>query len=406
MSPPRTAVSGQFRPPARQLRPRDIGSCVEAASCLPIDPKVLKVPEALLDKIRGAQKVLIVAHTNPDIDAIGSALSLAALTRHLKKRVDVCIDDTLGFQGSKLDYKSDIKRAGALAGKAWDVAIVVDVAASRRIGGGWALLERADHVVVVDHHHANRNDDIIQRCREKCTAWVDGDLDASALQVAAIASRLLTGLTLTKAEQRAIYGPALAGIWTDTRAGSRDNMQKVTPAIFKHCLIASGLTIPKVIDSFATKIPQRLRDLANDNRSFAEVPHEDIMILRAPAEAYKDFGDQVYAIFPQASDRDVVNILRERAERWMHHGHKCVALVVEPTNGRVLVSLRAANGSARHIANALGGNGHDAAAAATVYGQNLDDVIRWVQQLAEGKQQTLKRQRAIPVKTLHPSQLS
>ena len=51
--------------------------------------------EAAAEKLLAAQKLLITAHVNPDGDAIGSALALAAFLRGRGKEATVMIDDRL-----------------------------------------------------------------------------------------------------------------------------------------------------------------------------------------------------------------------------------------------------------------------------------------------------------------------
>ena len=47
------------------------------------------------EKLMAAKKLLITAHVNPDGDAIGSTLALAALLRTKGKEATVMIDDKL-----------------------------------------------------------------------------------------------------------------------------------------------------------------------------------------------------------------------------------------------------------------------------------------------------------------------
>ena len=47
------------------------------------------------EKLMAAKKLLITAHVNPDGDAVGSTLALAALLRSKGKKATVMIDDKL-----------------------------------------------------------------------------------------------------------------------------------------------------------------------------------------------------------------------------------------------------------------------------------------------------------------------
>lgn len=374
------SVPATFRLPRLQERPANFHVAVADPHFVGVDPGVLDVPQGLLDKIRAAKSVLVVAHAQPDIDCVGSALSLNATLRLLGKQVDVCIDDQLGINGGKLDMHGTIQRAHALADKTWDLAIVVDVGNSNRINGAGGLLKSANDVLVIDHHPESHRDDIRKHFRSN-DSWVDGSLNASALQVTAIASRLLAGRSLTIPQLRAIWRPALAGMCTDTKFGAHDSVEAITPAIFKYGLAATGLSIDAITQSFDVAIPKYFTDIVDDTRNFKVVQTDRIKMLVASADAYKRLKTEFRKEFPTATDRDVTDVMRTVMNSWFANGHSLCAIVAELGSG-ILVAPRSRNGAAGALARKLGGAGHDSAAAATIYGTTLDEVVKRVIQAA------------------------
>lgn len=346
-------------------------------------PGFLPVPPELLSTLRNAKSVLIVAHTSPDIDCVGSALSLAATCKVAGKQVDVCIDDHLGASGTKLDKFQWVKRATELQGKEWDVAIVVDTSSEGRIGGAKYLLRKAGEVVVVDHHEpdAVASRDLVNIYPSKAH-WVNSNLDASALQVTAIAERYFAGATLNSNQLKAIHGPALAGMTTDTKWGSLPGMSPMTPHAFKYGLAMSGLSTDDVKNSYDVQIPQSVRDLAQDPRLIKQAGNDDIRVLKVTALAYEEISARVRRAVPGASDREVTGVLRENADRWVKRGGAKAAAVAIQLDDSVLVTLRSSNGSAHMIATKLGGGGHMDAASCRVRNQTLDQVVQNVIRLA------------------------
>ena len=51
------------------------------------------VPSVVIDRLRGARKVLSVSHENPDADTLGASLAIVAIVESMGGRADaVCTD--------------------------------------------------------------------------------------------------------------------------------------------------------------------------------------------------------------------------------------------------------------------------------------------------------------------------
>ena len=58
-----------------------------------LTPYLAAVPDAVVDRLRGARRVLVVSHENPDADTLGAALGVVQLVEALGGTADpVCSD--------------------------------------------------------------------------------------------------------------------------------------------------------------------------------------------------------------------------------------------------------------------------------------------------------------------------
>lgn len=111
----------------------------------------------LITAIESAQRVLIIAHVNPDADALGSALALQLSLTAVGKSVAVSVG-TPGFsvpRALRWLPGSDGVVAPEALGEAEDLVIAVDCAAADRLGELLARARSAPTFAVVDHHKSN-----------------------------------------------------------------------------------------------------------------------------------------------------------------------------------------------------------------------------------------------------------
>lgn len=114
----------------------------------------------VLRALTSAQRVVVVAHVNPDPDALGSSIALAsALAEHRGIPAFVTFDAdpfvvprSLAWLPGMADYVVD-------PGTAWSVApdavVAVDCAAPDRLGSLLVRAQAAPTFAVIDHHRSN-----------------------------------------------------------------------------------------------------------------------------------------------------------------------------------------------------------------------------------------------------------
>jgi phosphoesterase RecJ-like protein len=103
------------------------------------------------DKIINAKNILLVAHINPDGDALGSELSLYPILKKLNKKVTV-------FNATKplpqyLDFLPNFNKITDKLPKNIDLTIAFDCGSFDRLG----IEEKGEFLINIDHHISNTN---------------------------------------------------------------------------------------------------------------------------------------------------------------------------------------------------------------------------------------------------------
>jgi bifunctional oligoribonuclease and PAP phosphatase NrnA len=158
--------------------------------------------QAVADTLRAADKVVVVAHENPDGDALGSMLGATLGLRDLGKDVVMYLVGTAPTPAEYafLDLRDLTRELPADLGER--VVLAVDCANTRRIGEDTSIVDGAKLVLNVDHHHDNS--------RFGDVALVVDDASSTAEIVRDILSAL--GVELTPEIAEALY----VGLVTDT----------------------------------------------------------------------------------------------------------------------------------------------------------------------------------------------
>ncbi len=376
----RTPAACVSEPEIRERR--DFKAAMADASFRGIDPAAgIPVPGDLLASFKDAKRILLVGHINPDHDTVGGTLTLARALRVLGKHVDICIDDELSHTHQRFAEPGEIKRASELVKHKWDLAAVVDVASSNRIGDARDLLKNARSLVCVDHHEPHDRDDLDRRFRAK-TVWQDEQFDAASVQVCAITERLLGGLTVTAQQKKHIYGPALAGMCTDTAWGTRDSGAPITAHVFKHVAAASGIDIPYLAGKLRFTVPNALRaaidfqpnlikrQIWGDNRR--------VSVVSVNRSGWNQLLKAARAENPAFAERDLMQVLKSEMAT-STRATSCCALVVQQ-DFSTLLCTRSSDGRARQLADKFRGGGHRDAASANIYGvESFDAALHEVE---------------------------
>jgi phosphoesterase RecJ-like protein len=181
--------------------------------------------EAVLDAIRGAQRLTVICHENPDADTLGAGLALQVAAERLGKTAEVVAADGVPPFLAGLPGAETVRRTPGLEP---DIAVVVDGSLSRtgaivRDCADWLARAR---VVNIDHHVSNDGSEVV-------AAFVDPDAAATCEMVAQLLPDL--GVKL----DREIATVLAAGIVQDTHTFSHPNATPTTLRVMAD-LVAAG----------------------------------------------------------------------------------------------------------------------------------------------------------------------
>ncbi|MFO7546111.1 MAG: DHH family phosphoesterase [Trueperaceae bacterium] len=280
--------------------------------------------------------IVIVAHVDPDGDALGSTLALRRALDALGKQVLLPMEPPryLAFLAEDGELSPALPElpTGTLL-------IVLDVADRDRVWG--APVHGAERVVNIDHHGTNdRFGDLVV---------VEPGKAATALLIKELIEAL--GVAWTPA----IATPCLTGILTDTgnfRYANTDH--EVLDAAGD--LIDQGVAYAELTDRLQWRHPNYFQTLGRVMQTVRFALDGQLVMadytadMRTDAEAADDDSDDFVGIIRYAEGAKVAVLLKERGET-------------------VKVSVRTRDGaSAQAICIELGGGGHVAAAGATIQG--------------------------------------
>jgi len=156
---------------------------------------------ALAEVVRGNSNFLLVSHTNPDGDSLGSQLALAFALHSLGKSAVLYSEDKIPdnylFLLGKNQFVAELP-----AVEGFDVVFVLDCSELERVGKNYLEIGRAKTLLGIDHHHSHK---------DFCTlALVEETASSTAELTLEVIEEL--GVAITPAIANAIY----AGILTDT----------------------------------------------------------------------------------------------------------------------------------------------------------------------------------------------
>ncbi|MCB2186027.1 MAG: bifunctional oligoribonuclease/PAP phosphatase NrnA [Deltaproteobacteria bacterium] len=296
--------------------------------------------------IQDARSVLVVAHQDPDGDALGSTLGLAHLLRALGKEVHVYSagplpEEYLFLPG--MAWLAPLPPAAAV-----DLAVLLDCHQTGRTGPeSGPYLDAVARGAVVDHHRG--------QSEYGQAAWLDTSYAATAGMLIDLARE--AGWPLTPEAATCLF----TGLQTDTGSFRYSN---TTPRTFRQAaeLVEAGADVWGISQEVYATRPRRIHLLSRMLESMSL--HQDGRL----ALARVSLAD-LAACQCQAQDLEqVVETLRTIP------GVEVAALLRELPGQRVKISLRSrGRQDVSGLALKLGGGGHRNAAGAKVDG-SLDQV--------------------------------
>lgn len=314
--------------------------------------------EGVARLVEGARTIAICAHTSPDGDALGSNLALAQLIR-LRwpgREVTSLLADagpmprTYRFlSGSEtLVHACDYHEAP-------DLFICVDLSTPGRLADGEAVMRRAAHVAVIDHHPA------------PARFWEEGVVRPGAAAVGVLIFELAgqLGVAVTPSMAQALF----CAVATDT---GRFQYQNADAEAFEvaSALVAAGASPAEV--SLHVYQSDRVNYMHLEARVMGRVrTFEDGLI----AYSYATRADlEATHVDPSECD-GLIDLVR------CVDGSEVALFLKEVDGGRTRGNLRSKSAlDVSPVAQALGGGGHPAASGFT-YDGDLDQTFSAVMPL-------------------------
>ena len=110
---------------------------------------------AVAEALRSNDRFIVTTHENPDGDALGSLLATTFALRELGKDADMYLFGEVPIPNEYefMDFAGIVR--GPNPDSSGQVVVALDCANERRLGPETTLLEKAQLVVDIDHHHDN-----------------------------------------------------------------------------------------------------------------------------------------------------------------------------------------------------------------------------------------------------------
>lgn len=291
----------------------------------------------IFDEIKIANKILLLAHENPDGDAIGSLMAMYHMLKDLGKNVLVVVPEI----PPAFLYLNGINNILSKTDDTFDLGIVVDCANKERIGQINNEFSNCKKTIVIDHHISNSRYGDINYVEE---------LTASCTQVLYYLFKKWN-INITNDIGEAI----ITGCLTDTSGFRNNNVDKNTFMMAAE-LMDIGIDINKIYY------------LAVSKKSMAQY-----LLMKMTLDRLEMFEDGKIA-FSYISEEDFANVgaLPGDHEGLVDLGRNIggveVSIFMREDDG-YRVSFRSnGNIDVNEIAKKFGGGGHKMAAGAKIDG--------------------------------------
>ncbi len=310
--------------------------------------------EAVQKLLSRAQRPLLLAHQQPDGDALGATLGLMHLLAEQGKAPLVYsagpIPEEYEFLPGLNQLLTEVPSAGDI-----DLAVVLDCHEAMRTGrASGDFLQNFEPVAIVDHHQG--------QAELGQAAWVDPSYAATCEMLAVLAGEM--GWSLTAEAATCLF----VGLQTDTGSFRYANTTPLSFQVAARLEEAGAEVWPISQEVYATR-PQRLKLLGRIMDSLWTSPDGALAVSQV---RLKDLAAL------QAGPQDLeqaVEMIR------LIPGVEAAALLREVSTGGVKVSLRSRGQvDVARVAMSLGGGGHKNAAGVTLEG-SLKKVRKQIQEL-------------------------
>jgi phosphoesterase RecJ-like protein len=299
--------------------------------------------QEIAERLRSAQKIVVIAHIRPDGDAVGSVMGLALSLRAMGKTVIPMLEDVVPDHLLFLPDSAEIVPPGDRIDA--DLVVAVDTANQERIGArSCALLKQVPEWINIDHHGTNPG----------YGTW--NHVDASVPATGQLIYELLKvgDFPITDAVRQNLY----VAISTDTGSFQYPSTMARTHEIAAEMLAAgldSGRLCQLTYETFPVRRIHLLRAVLNE------------MQFRAEGRVVSWQFTQATAVAAGAKSGDsegLIDTLR------MIDSVVSAVLFEELPDGKVRVSVRSKDTrlNVSDVCGQFGGGGHRAAAGARMSG--------------------------------------
>jgi bifunctional oligoribonuclease and PAP phosphatase NrnA len=310
--------------------------------------------EKISDILKNNDSFIILTHSYPDGDAIGSSIAFYRLLLNMGKKAYIVCDSEMPYQYKFLPYANKvIKDISSLPIKNKYVALFLDCADIKRIKiDEEKLKENANYIINIDHHLGNTNFGQIN--------IIDSSKSATAEIIFSFFDRCFK-----KYFDREIAESLYTGILTDTGKFQYSNTTKEVHRIVS-LLLEYDINPSNIFSNIYENEPvNRFKLLALVLKRIKFIPGNSLIYSYILEEDFKKFG------LPYSANDGIIELLRSAGSV------KVAALFKEIEPDSYKVSLRASNGgiNVAKIANSFGGGGHKSAAAFSSYGK-LNTIVK------------------------------
>ena len=311
-----------------------------------LTPWLGAVPDAVVERLTSARRVLAVGHENPDADTLGATFAICRLVEREGAVATAVFADPVP---PLYDFLADVGRARTDPDPDldYDLLVVSDCGTLDRIGAVRGrhpeLFERLPRVVI-DHHASN---DAVGE-----TDWIEPDSAATCEMVTLLAARL--GAPLNEGNG-ALAADLMAGIVMDTATFAHPNSTPRT-LVVSAALIEAGAPLSDISRLlYRSKPDAQLRLFGRvldrlETTAGGRIVHSTLLDADLGATgAIPPHGEGIIDLLAQSESAEIAILFKEAGE-----------------GTRISVRTKPGGVDATVLTGRFGGGGHARAAGATI----------------------------------------
>jgi phosphoesterase RecJ-like protein len=305
------------------------------------------------DQVQRAERILVISHTRPDGDAVGSLIGLGLILEELGKEVNLVLEDGVPKVFNHLPASDRVFREAA---GIYDLIVVVDCSDIDRIGN--ILDDHGEPDINIDHHPTNTRFASLNLVREEAVATAEIIYDLA--------------VALSLPLNQPIAEVLLTGLITDSLGFRTSNVSPKALRIAAK-LQELGADLPTLYRK--AMVEKSIEAVRYWGQGLAKIQLEDRLVWTSLS-----LEDRKLADYTGRDDADLINVLSTIRDT-------DISLVfIEQTKGTVKVSWRAQPGfDVSKTAGQFGGGGHKPAAGAEIKG----DLERVQEEVLKATRETL-----------------